>query len=96
VDAGRRRAVVLLVTSGTFGAALVGLYALTGLWPAHDTADRWAVAIAFAVAASGAVDKALSPWPGHAPPATAPRTTRTPPTLRRSRPTDVGHGPGPG
>jgi hypothetical protein len=72
VDAGRRRTVVLLATLGTFGAALAGLYALTGLWLAHDAADRWAVAIAFAVAASGAVDKALSPWADHASPATAP------------------------
>ncbi|MGW3195937.1 hypothetical protein ACWDBD_15380 [Streptomyces sp. NPDC001118] len=37
------------------------------LWLTHDAADRWAIAIAFAVAASGAVDKALSPWAGHAP-----------------------------
>ncbi|MFF0080072.1 hypothetical protein ACFYR1_10265 [Streptomyces canus] len=72
MNAGRRRAVLLLGTIGTFGAALVGLYALTGVWPASDVADRWAVAIAFAVAASGAVDKALSPWADHAPPAATP------------------------
>ncbi|MER6543016.1 hypothetical protein [Streptomyces sp. NPDC001250] len=36
------------------------------LWLTHDAADRWAIAIVFAAAASGAVDKALSPWAGHA------------------------------
>ncbi|MFC8516537.1 hypothetical protein [Streptomyces sp. NPDC057257] len=65
---------MFLATLGTFGAALAGLYALTVLWLAHDAADRWAVAIAFAVAASGAVDKALSPWADD-----APHTTPSPP-----------------
>jgi len=67
VNAGRRRAVLLLATLGTFGAALIGPYALTGIWLRHDAPDRWAIAIAFAVAASSAVDKALSPWTEHGP-----------------------------
>jgi hypothetical protein len=67
VSAGRRRLALLLATLGTFAAALAGLYALTGLWLTHDAADRWAVAIAFAVAASGAADKALTPWAAQAP-----------------------------
>ncbi|WP_217562073.1 hypothetical protein [Streptomyces sp. GbtcB6] len=78
MNEGRRRAVLFLATLGTFGTALVGLYALTVLWLAHDAADRWAVAIAFAVAASGAVDKALSPWADHAPPAATPPDTDPP------------------
>ena len=80
VNAGCRRAVLLLGTTGTFCAALVGLHALTGLWLAHDAADRWAVAIAFAVAASGAVDKALSPWADRAPPAATPPDGEPPDT----------------
>ncbi|WP_330336078.1 hypothetical protein [Streptomyces sp. NBC_00557] len=67
MSAGRRRLVLLLVTLGTFAAALTGLYALTGIWLTRDAADRWAIAIAFAVAASGAADKALSPWAAQAP-----------------------------
>ncbi|OLZ65582.1 hypothetical protein AV521_31545 [Streptomyces sp. IMTB 2501] len=67
MNLGRRRAVVLLATIATFAAALAGVYALTGLWLAHDAANRWAVAVAFAAAASSAVDKALSPWAGHTP-----------------------------
>ncbi|MFD4502740.1 hypothetical protein [Streptomyces sp. NPDC058457] len=60
------------MTLGTFGTALAGSYALTGLWTAHDSADRWAIAIAFAVAASGAVDKAVSPWADQAVPSGEP------------------------
>ncbi|MFD8810414.1 hypothetical protein ACFV23_02675 [Streptomyces sp. NPDC059627] len=55
------------MTLGTFAVALFGLYALTGLWLTHDAANRWAIAIAFAVAASGAADKAASPWAAQAP-----------------------------
>ncbi|WP_406438283.1 hypothetical protein OHB00_26830 [Streptomyces sp. NBC_00631] len=84
MSAGRRRAVLLLATLATFGTALAGSYALTGLWTAQDSADRWAIAIAFAVAASGAVDKAVSPWadqavpPGEPPGALAGGPARAP------------------
>ncbi|MEU9440766.1 hypothetical protein AB0D42_07525 [Streptomyces sp. NPDC048304] len=67
MSAGRRRLALLVVTLGAFAAALAGLYALTGIWLTRDAADRWAIAIAFAVAASGAADKALSPWAAQAP-----------------------------
>ncbi|WP_145968874.1 hypothetical protein [Streptomyces hyaluromycini] len=60
------------MTLGMFGTALAGAYTLTGLWTAHDSADRWAIAIAFAVAASGAVDKAVSPWADQAVPSPEP------------------------
>ncbi|MGW3129556.1 hypothetical protein [Streptomyces sp. NPDC001123] len=60
------------MTLTTFGTALAMSYALTGLWTAHDSADRWAIAIAFAVAASGAVDKAVSPWADQAVPSAEP------------------------
>ncbi|WP_217553162.1 hypothetical protein [Streptomyces sp. GbtcB6] len=75
--------------------ALAGAYALTGLWTAHDSADRWAIAIAFAVAASGAVDKAVSPWadqavPSGEPPA-APGGDPTGPTGDPSDPSQSGY-----